>query len=561
MAGRKTAVLEITHPPLTELPAVEADGRARAAALAVLSEANLGTAGFVDYQAGSALLIVGPAERALGAARVLADSIRCLIVADDPGQAADLGQFLLARGRPAITGHLGAFVATLDTDQGEVNLATLAQGKLTHFDLVLDVSDEPVIEVEKPPIGYRRVGQDPQALSEALALLPEMVGDFQKPRFFAYNENLCAHGARGLSGCTRCLDACATGAIRSLGEMIEVDPYLCQGCGSCATTCPSGAIAYAYPEARDLLGVLRRALKSYSAMASQPPAVLFHDDDWGAGTLAPLGAELPERVIPVPVEDTGSLGPDIWLMTLAFGASDVLILQPDGAEPSVVEASATQRALFTPVLEALQMEPARIAFLGGTKGLKEWLAKTPLHDSHGRQARQFSIGGGKRERLQVAFAELYRPNRDVATTPLPPGAPFGQIQVDRDACTLCMSCAAVCPVEAVASAGGEPQLLFDESRCLQCGLCEQACPEDAIALEARLHLPAFARPEPRVLNEEKPFHCVGCGKVFATEKIINRVADQLSGHWMFTDERARRRLEMCEDCRVKDLFDDEQMVR
>jgi hypothetical protein len=29
---------------------------------------------------------------------------------------------------------------------------------------------------------------------------------------------------------------------------------------------------------------------------------------------------------------------------------------------------------------------------------------------------------------------------------------------------------------------------------------------------------------------------------------------KLAGHWMFKDEQARRRLQMCEDCRVRDLF-------
>lgn len=553
-------MLDIAHPPLTTLPVEDAGGEARAAALAVLAEANMGTAGFVDYHSGGTVLIVGPVDRAIGAARALADSLRCLVVAEDDGQAADLSDYLLARGRPQLQGHLGAFVATLETDQGAVDLATLARGERPVFDLVLDVADQPVMAVEKPPIGYHRSGADPQALSDALAMLPEMVGEFQKPKFFAYDEHICAHGARGLSGCTRCLDACATGAIRSLGEMIEVDPYLCQGCGSCATTCPSGAIAYAYPHARDLLGALRRALKAYTAVTSEPPVVLFHDDEGGAEMLSAQGDRLPGRAIPVPVEDTGSLGPDVWLTTLAFGASDVVILQPDDAEPSVLDASATQHALFTPVLEALQLESARIGLLHGAAALDQWLEAGSLHAAHGRQTTRFSIAGGKRDRLQVAFTELYRPSRDTATTPLPAGAPFGQIEVDRDDCTLCMACAAVCPVEAISSGGGEPRLLFDESHCVQCGLCEQACPEDAISLDPRLHLPAFARPEPRVLNEETPFHCVSCGKAFATEKMISRVTEQLAGHWMFRDERARRRLEMCEDCRVRDLFDDEEAV-
>ena len=53
--------------------------------------------------------------------------------------------------------------------------------------------------------------------------------------------------------CTRCIDACPADAITGLAERIEVNPYLCQGGGVCASVCPSGAIRYAYPSARDNL--------------------------------------------------------------------------------------------------------------------------------------------------------------------------------------------------------------------------------------------------------------------------------------------------------------------
>ncbi len=35
---------------------------------------------------------------------------------------------------------------------------------------------------------------------------------------------------------------------------------------------------------------------------------------------------------------------------------------------------------------------------------------------------------------------------------------------------------------------------------------------------------------------------------------------KLSGHWMFTDERAKQRLMMCEDCRVVDVVQDPEMM-
>ncbi len=56
-----------------------------------------------------------------------------------------------------------------------------------------------------------------------------------------------------------------------------------------------------------------------------------------------------------------------------------------------------------------------------------------------------------------------------------------------------------------------------------------------------------------MLNEEEPFCCIVCGKAFATGSVIEAMRTKLEGHWMFQDEASRRRLEMCDDCRVADI--------
>ena len=98
-----------------------------------------------------------------------------------------------------------------------------------------------------PPPGYYAPA-GPKALAPVLNELRDLVGEFEKPKYFRYDPDICAHGRSGLNGCRRCIDACPTQAISSLGGIIEVDAYLCQGAGSCASACPSGAIRYAYPD-------------------------------------------------------------------------------------------------------------------------------------------------------------------------------------------------------------------------------------------------------------------------------------------------------------------------
>ena len=59
---------------------------------------------------------------------------------------------------------------------------------------------------------------------------------------------------------------------------------------------------------------------------------------------------------------------------------------------------------------------------------------------------------------------------------------------------------------------------------------------------------------PAVLHEAEPFRCVECGVPFATQAMIDRMQDKLTGHWMYADERQLRRLQMCRTCRTRDAL-------
>jgi ferredoxin len=50
----------------------------------------------------------------------------------------------------------------------------------------------------------------------AASQLMGMVGEFEKPKYFSYNEKICAHGRNGQVGCSACIDVCSTKAITVL---------------------------------------------------------------------------------------------------------------------------------------------------------------------------------------------------------------------------------------------------------------------------------------------------------------------------------------------------------
>jgi ferredoxin len=171
------------------------------------------------------------------------------------------------------------------------------------------------------------------------------------------------------------------------------------------------------------------------------------------------------------------------------------------------------------------------------------------------RAAAYNLAAEKRTTLEFAIDHLAK----VAPKPqdaigLASGAPFGQVVVDRETCTLCMACVGACPESALVDGRDRPMLKFIERNCVQCGLCEATCPEDAISLVPRLLLTAQAKQEV-ALNEAEPFSCVRCGKPFGTRKMVENMLGKLTGHSMFAGADALKRLQMCADCRVVDMME------
>ncbi len=548
---------------MEQLSAKGAIGRARAAALAEFDPPPEPME-WVEYHSEGRLLIIGPADEAWPIAEQLKPHLKCTMLAteppSEPPDKAPPGKYL--DGRPlALSGYLGAFTLKVEVDRGRVLEAGPAFGiDPGTFDLVLDLDGSADSGVDEPPVGYYRVRSDADR-DRALTELPDMKGDFQKPRFFQYNPDICAHGARGLSGCRKCVDACATGAVISIGEKVEVDPYLCQGCGSCVAVCPSGAMRYAAPSSEDLLDSVRRLLAEFRDEAGEEavaPDVLLYSAESAAGILAECAPALPEHVLPVAVEDVGSVGADTWLTILAYGVGRVILLSGPEPAPTLADSSTRQIAIYQEILKGLGDEYAdqRITFWPGRP---EPDAVNSSLSAMVAQPATFAALGTKREIIRQALAHLHaQAGSDVAeNVKLPSSAPFGEIAVNSDACTLCMACVSVCPVSAIQGGGDRPQLFFREDHCVQCGMCEASCPEDAIELNARMAFAAHLEPAKRLLNEEEMHHCDGCGKAFATRKMMESMERRLKGHWMFQDAEAIARIRLCEDCRIQKMYEDE----
>jgi ferredoxin len=251
------------------------------------------------------------------------------------------------------TGHRACVAACQVA--GAIDFERLPRAGREEFDLVLDLRGEPAFTRHALPQGYFSVRTEPVLrpapddrdpspapgsgrtdLLTAILQLRELVGEFEKPKFFLYKQKLCAHSRNEVVGCNACIEVCSAEAISSekSRQQIRVNPNLCVGCGACTTVCPTGALTYAYPRAGEQGSRFRTLLSTFASAGGRDAVLLLHSQQEGQQLVEALGraaqlrqaAGVPANVIPVALWHTASTGVDLWLSALAFGASQVAVL-------------------------------------------------------------------------------------------------------------------------------------------------------------------------------------------------------------------------------------------
>ena len=388
----------------------------------------------VSYRSGGRCLIIGTPEAAEQAAAMLTDKLDVNLLIDRPGGGlAQSHGWAVHSGRlTRLSGWLGTFSAEwesrnpIDLDlctrcnaciavcpegaidfsyqidlaackshrdcvracdaAGAIDFERAPRTETDTFDLVLDLRAEPAFTMHQPPQGYFHATDAP-ALLKAVLELRDAVGEFEKPKFFAYQQKICAHSRNERIGCTACIDVCSARAISSDASLkgkpqgkvrggpdgvgfggakptggIVVEPHLCVGCGACSTVCPSGAISFAYPSAVDQGQRLRTMLRAFTLAGGRDPVLLIHSDGAGAQRVDELGRAartdrdvhgVPARVLPVGVWHTASVGIDLWLTAFAQGANQVWLLLTGEEAPEYRQVLGEQMALAQAVLTGL----------------------------------------------------------------------------------------------------------------------------------------------------------------------------------------------------------------
>lgn len=518
-----------------------------------------------DIHSDGLCLILGDADDVIPVAQRLSEtlSVTCLL-SSAPSDAIPTDAYDVAIGQlKSATGAFTTFEVSVDgyapldpTGRGAANPSAPTDGVKSECDIILDLrgSDALFPSPEKRD-GYLRADpRNPASVERAIAQAKDLIGTFEKPLYIRFDPSICAHSRASQQGCNRCLDVCPTGAILSAGDAVEIDPDICAGCGACASVCPSGAASYDDPGAEFIFARLKTLASTYTKSGGSAPRVLFHDETYGTELIqmsSRFGKGLPADVIPFAVTNVESIGHAEVVAALGVGFAGASILISPKTDRQVID---HQMLLANAIIEAAGHGTDRITLIdvADPDAFEEQLYAT---NCSGIEIDPILPLGGRRDVTRLATNALVGEGQPIIE--LPKGAPYGSLDINTDACTLCLACVSLCPVGALGDNPDKPELRFQETACLQCGICANTCPENAITLEPRLNLENEALAH-RTLHEEEPFDCITCGKPFGVRSTIERITENLKDkHPMFTNSDNFKLIQMCDDCRVNAQFHQE----
>lgn len=511
-------------------------------------------------------LVYGSGQQALEAANLLSDKLSVTLLLSDQEDLvlSSISDVPIYTGKiETVEGSFGEFSLNINdyaplmpSSRDSLNFVMARDGAKTQCSLILDLSGEtPLVSGHTHRDGYMRADPgDPASVLKAVIKLSDMVGEFEKPIYVDYNKDTCAHARSQKVGCTKCLDVCPAGAVSDAGDIVEIDSGICGGCGSCHSVCPTGSISYQYPQRADIIEKSQDILENYLDAGGKQPVLLMHDTKFGEELISAIsrfGRGLPAKVIPVSMHSVSTLGHVELLGLVASGAEQILILGNPNTEDTL-DGLNNEVELSQSILAGLDLGEERVTLLSSSdpEEVEKAIWNLPIFKKF--KSARFRPNGTKREVARIVFGKLKEVSKSkVEIITLPTNAPYGKVEINQSACTLCMACTSACPSSAIIDTPGEPALRFVERACVQCGLCVKTCPEKALSLQPQINF-SSASMQPVILYEEEPFHCIVCDTPFATKSTIERISNQLGEkHAMFASAERADLIKMCQDCRVE----------
>ncbi|MEN8189156.1 MAG: 4Fe-4S binding protein [Thermodesulfobacteriota bacterium] len=355
------------------------------------------------------------------------------------------------------------------------------------------------------------------------------------------DQSLCQFSAARQTGCRICYELCRHDAIKLESTGVVVDQLSCVECGSCVSGCPGGALQYRRCDDRTLIEYFRSFQLRPNTSVVIGDAKSLHRYWWYGNS------ENYEETFFFEYPNPAALSSMHLLFLYAMGARRLLILAENGNGPDLRLANFVIQGLFG------VQEPIELINWGQLDDrLSREAPASPLKQFY----HDFSFGS-RRHKL-VALLDFLRQQSGAAPLFLDDsvgGGDFGTISCDEELCSHCGACVGECQSDALVIDDNAFLLQHHPSLCVQCGACADLCPEKALSTICGVGIDDGFFSE-KILARAEPLNCKGCGKVFSTRKALEKVTAILTAKNFL--EKEDDMLHFCDECRVINLFEQEQ---
>jgi len=404
-------------------------------------------------------------------------------------------------------------------------------------------------------------GGEAMAYDAALRALMNVRGYRKESLIRAYLEK-CANKELfkkklDVKGCTYCKGTCAYYPVASA----HVSDIACKGCGTCAASCPMGALELKLQPFEEVLQQVEAAAEA----KLKRKLILFTCAEGGHSAIeaAGIAREKHPAYIPVHVPCLGSVSELHILRAFDAGAEGVVLLGCGGRcmySKGYLQASrrvAIARKVLdffgvsgsrVRMLRASAVEPASFARqLAAFDERLGRLGKSPLGKKGPAAVERDAKGRVSRRELLYALLSSFSEKTGVREGVLH-GLQAGMVSVDEKECTLCGSCAFHCGTGALRHEGKDViDIFYTHTTCIGCGLCQELCPEKALTFEEGLHLVPFLAREERKI-QVKVIECAKCGKPLMAEAAFRKLSEKL--------KPIEEMPQLCQDCLDKETIAD-----
>ena len=480
----------------------------------------------------------------------------------------DLGDSPLLEQRSALVGvegRLGNFQITLEPD------SKTNGGTQNRFSLV---ADQLVVLTKAPPSGVkRRTGihllssTESKILEETAMQVRELVGNFHKPEHVTYDQDICAGGDKGMETCGRCISYCPYDAISRQTEnrlRIQVDHLTCEGCGACVSACPTSALQFTEPSPQEIYARMAALLESSKEKQGnvEPPVIVFHCEEMGRKVLETAGlVPLPYSpgVLPVEVPCLRYVSESNMLAAMSLGAAGVGLLGCEDC-PNGERELLYQKYDFTQlILQNFDLDQDRVRIITAEAGQEadaveainqfvSQLSESPMVPNWTTPSQTLN----RPILSDVLGGFIDQTGNEPGRISLSSELPFAFANINESGCTLCRSCANVCPTNAFRFEEESNSLHFKHINCVGCGLCEEVCPENVITIKRELVLEKQSL-DYTLVAEDEMINCLKCKKPYINRRALEAVESKLfeieSLKNTFSGNR-KNILRMCPDCRT-----------